>query len=439
MGVTIATHNGSSVAREHNIRNPKVVSKEDHIDTSRCHEIWHDESPRDAYERLFGESVRGYNDKQQRSDRRIKNYYNDVCNDAKKHPVYEMIAGVYGCSERVQKNILRCFVDGWKDRNPNLELIGAYYHADEQGEPHVHIDYVPVAHGYQRGPETQTGLVKALKEQGFVKQGKATAQIQWEARENAYLDSLCREYGLDVEHPREKGRQHVDTALYKATMQLREYTQAVEHADEYDSLVQRIPLVDKVVMDGYVFESLKREVAQYELLRQKEKDLEQRERAMSYRLTDVREREKGVERREIELGSREREAAAIERDADRLIARINELTIQASLAKLDLQLVCSHLHDASRALRYLERMDGGLSLDQARLLNTIIDSGFEKSWSCDTGDIRQRPTGAHMEKSIAAAAGLDISQFPDDEEPVRKRGPVRGRSHAYSHDDDLCR
>ena len=31
MGVTISTHNGSAVAREHNIRNPKVVSKEAHI------------------------------------------------------------------------------------------------------------------------------------------------------------------------------------------------------------------------------------------------------------------------------------------------------------------------------------------------------------------------------------------------------------------------
>ena len=30
--VTIATHNGSHVARQHNLRNPKVIAKEDHID-----------------------------------------------------------------------------------------------------------------------------------------------------------------------------------------------------------------------------------------------------------------------------------------------------------------------------------------------------------------------------------------------------------------------
>lgn len=61
------------------------------------------------------------------------------------------------------------FVSTWQERNPNLELIGAYYHADEQGEPHIHLDYIPVAHGYKRGLETQTGLVKALQEQGFEK------------------------------------------------------------------------------------------------------------------------------------------------------------------------------------------------------------------------------------------------------------------------------
>lgn len=93
------------------------------------------------------------------------------------------------------------FVQGWKERNPNLELIGAYYHADEQGSPHVHLDYIPVAHGYTRGMETQTGLVRALGEIGYQKVGKETAQIQWERSENAELERICRAHGISVEHP----------------------------------------------------------------------------------------------------------------------------------------------------------------------------------------------------------------------------------------------
>lgn len=230
MPVTISTHNGTAVAREHNIRNKKVISKENHIDPNGIHETWIDEPIRQAYERLFGESVQNYNNKQKRADRKISSYYNTICKDKKKHPVYEMIIGVYGksedgspiCSAEQGKAIMQKFVEDWSRRNPNLELIGAYYHADEDGEPHVHLDYVPVAHGYIKGMETQTGLVKALGEQGFEKNGRATAQIQWEKRENDYLTSLCEDVGLTVIHPQIEGRKHIETQTFKLQKQIEE-------------------------------------------------------------------------------------------------------------------------------------------------------------------------------------------------------------------------
>ena len=226
--VTISTHNGSAVHQAHNIRAEKTVSKEEHIDPNGIHETWIHESERHAYHRIFDDSVKAYNEGQTRADRQIKNYYNTVRDDAKKHTSYEMIIGIYGkdengvyqCSEEQGKEIMKAFVDGWKERNPNLELIGAYYHADEQGEPHCHIDYIPVAHGYSRGMETQTGLVKALGEMGFEKVGKATAQIQWEHRENEYLTQLCQERGLEVSHPKQEGREHLATETYKAEKHL---------------------------------------------------------------------------------------------------------------------------------------------------------------------------------------------------------------------------
>lgn len=241
MNVTISTHNGTSVAREHNIRNEKVVSKEKHIDPNGIYEIWLDEPIRQAYERLFGESVRRYNEKQNRVERKIDSYYNTICKDKKKHPVYEMIIGIYGknedgspiCSVEQGKEIMRKFVEEWQERNPNLELIGAYYHADEEGEPHVHLDYVPVAHGYKKGMDTQTGLVKALGEQGFEKQGKATAQIQWEKRENDYLTGLCEAMGLTVEHPQIKGKEHLETQAYKLVKRVEELEQAEKEVTEH--------------------------------------------------------------------------------------------------------------------------------------------------------------------------------------------------------------
>ena len=232
MGVTISTHNGSAVAREHNIRNPKVVSKEAHIKPNGKFEIWHDEKPRDAYNRLFGQALEEYNNKQKRSDRKIKDYYNHICNDKMKHPVYEMIIAVGNRDNTVDEetgySVLRAFYDGWKQRNPNLELIGAYYHADEDGVPHIHIDYVPVATGYVNGMTTQSALVKALGQQGFHKEGKATAQIKWEKRENIELEKLCNSFGIDVEHPLIEGRKHIETERYKFQAQVQADIQEME-------------------------------------------------------------------------------------------------------------------------------------------------------------------------------------------------------------------
>ena len=42
------------------------------------------------------------------------------------------------------------YIEGFEDRNPGLELIGAYIHMEE-ASPHMHFDYIPVAEGYKNG------------------------------------------------------------------------------------------------------------------------------------------------------------------------------------------------------------------------------------------------------------------------------------------------
>lgn len=219
--VTIATHNRSYANRDHNIRG-KSTDNQPHINKDGIHEVWVDEKPRIAYDRLFGESVAEYNARQKRADRQIDDYFTKIVHDRKKNPVYEMIIGVYGdVPEDVGKQIMRDFAEHWKDRNPNLELIGAYYHADEEGQPHVHLDYIPVATGYTRGMKVQNGLAKALEHQGFVKEGKKTAQILWEQSENQVLENICLNYGFEVIHPqKDKGIEHIHTEAYKASMEL---------------------------------------------------------------------------------------------------------------------------------------------------------------------------------------------------------------------------
>ena len=286
--VTISTHNGSQVARQHNLRNPKVIAKEDHIDPNGHFEVWLDEDPKVAYERLFGEAIQAYNAKQTRPDRQITDYYKQICEDSKKKPVYELIIGIYGkkadgtpiCSKNDGRRILRAFTEDWERRNPHLKLCGLYYHCDESvgvnGSQvgHVHIDYIPVGDGFSRGMATQSSLTRALEQQGFVSQGISnTAQIQWEARENQFLASLCAHAGFEVMRGK-GGKEHLDTATYKKVKELQELQERqaalsqeiaeqeqafAELQDSYETLRAQKSL-SQAVMEAYNGEELEIEV-----------------------------------------------------------------------------------------------------------------------------------------------------------------------------------
>lgn len=121
------------------------------------------------------------------------------------HESYEILQQVYG---------------EWKRNYPNLAVVGAYFHADEKGAPHIHIDYVPVAHGYKKGLAVQNGLVKAFGEMGFILKGKDTAQILWQRDLKSRVTELAQERGFKVVEPTVKRKKHVETALYKLEKQV---------------------------------------------------------------------------------------------------------------------------------------------------------------------------------------------------------------------------
>ena len=248
MAYTISTHNGSSVARQHNLRNKKVVSKEEHIDAEGVHKTWLDIKPQDAYKRLFDEARLKYNAEQKEKghpERQINDYYKKICEDKKKHPVYEMIIQIGSYNEHPDpqtcRQILNEFVKSWKDRNHNLALIGAYYHEDE-GTPHVHLDYIPVAFNLDRGMERQTALVKALNQMGYETTGiHDTAQIQWEKDQNKELERLCIARGLEIEHPEIERQEHMKIAEYRQQKRIEELERK-----NAELQAQNEKLVDKV-------------------------------------------------------------------------------------------------------------------------------------------------------------------------------------------------
>ena len=228
MTTTISTHNGSQAHRGHNIRDERAIKNQDHIDRDKGIEIWRDEKVKDAYDRLFGQAVQEYNSKQTRADRKIEDYYKKIHESKQQHTCYEMIVAVGNKENPVapetSKEILREYYENWDERNPNLILIGAYFHPDERGAIHLHADYIPYAK-YEKGLQKRTGLNRALEAQGFEKRGKDTPQIQWQRSENLYLERLCRDRGIEIEHPErdkspEQRRQHEETRIYQANKDL---------------------------------------------------------------------------------------------------------------------------------------------------------------------------------------------------------------------------
>lgn len=280
--VTISTTNGSKVSQPHNIRDPEIVRHEPHIDPNGIHEIWQHETVSDFYERELQPFADGY-DEVARASRRVGNYLDKLTQEAiegeaaneeirqhnlehkakgekperlrpVKKPCYEMIVGIYPqgdleLSEREQRELLYLWFfgdgtpdhPGWKERNPNMCVVGAYYHADEpEAEPHLHIDYVPVGN-FNRGMRRQNSLERALTQQGM-KSGKVagsdgnlvlmTAQEQFQEAENSHLQTICEEASLDVIHPqRGKRSRHLSTAEKKIQTRL---NQAVARLDRLD-------------------------------------------------------------------------------------------------------------------------------------------------------------------------------------------------------------
>ena len=317
MRVTISTHNGAEVRRAHNIRDKRVVEKQVHIDPEGLHETLIDETISHAYHRLFDETVAKYNAIQDRAERRIKNYLAQVEKDAKKHACYEMIIGIYPYKDpktgikdptpdpQIGYEIMRAFVDDWKRRNPNLEIIGAYYHADEIGEqPHVHIDYIPVATGYKKGLEKQSAMRKALEQMGFSKIGKSTAQVIWEARENGHLEMLCKKRGMTVMHIRD-GRKHEDTETYKRRKELEKYEQLEVDAKAADIKATAIPMTGKVVVDKDDLERIEEQAKAYVANRQEIADNRSNKKRNAQKEAVLRKKEQELDQREAEVAKRE--------------------------------------------------------------------------------------------------------------------------------------
>lgn len=195
--------------------NRDFISKNVVPERTSWNRIYMQESLEQAYEKCFGQALMDYNAVQRRKDRRKENYLKEIENSGNKEKTfYENIVQI-GKKEdtpvvdengnlteeaKLAIEILEQYAKTFQERNPNLYLFNCVMHLDE-ATPHLHIDYIPVAHGYKTGMETRNSLTKALQQMGFAKavSKKENETVAWQQRERSYLTDLCREKGIDIE------------------------------------------------------------------------------------------------------------------------------------------------------------------------------------------------------------------------------------------------
>lgn len=168
-----------------------------------------------AYDQIFGDALREYNAKQKRKDRKIDDYLSHIRQSKNNEKVfYENVVqigkrddtGILDTDGNITdeallaREILDEYARTFQERNPNLILFNAVLHMDE-ATPHLHLDYIPVAHGYKTGLSTRNSLSKGLQEMGIepAKGKNDNETMHWQQREREFITGLCRERGLEIE------------------------------------------------------------------------------------------------------------------------------------------------------------------------------------------------------------------------------------------------
>lgn len=179
----------------------------DNVDASRTKNnvtLIH-EDIKQVYHKLFDKALDEYNAKQKRKDRQINSYYEKISRSKQEKLFYEVIVqignkddtGVGSSAAEVATWVLKDYVKMFQHRNPQLYVIGAYIHLDEE-TPHLHLNFVPWVSGCKRGLETKTSLKAALATRGFASECKGNTEWkQWAEAEKDDIALIMRRYGID--------------------------------------------------------------------------------------------------------------------------------------------------------------------------------------------------------------------------------------------------
>ena len=231
------------------------------LNTEYCNE-----KIKDVYHQLFDEALQRYNDKQNRADRKIENYYEKIRSGKQEKPFHEIIIQVGNCDNmnaktsdgELAERILDEYYQDFQKRNPNLKVFSAHLHMDE-ATPHLHIDFVPFTTKSKRGLDTRVSLKQALANQGFTGNSKhETEWSLWVESEKAELAKVMERYGVEWE---QKGthEKHLSVYDYEKKMRSEEVEKLTAESEKLNLKVEELTEKAEALMQ---FESNITEIAE---------------------------------------------------------------------------------------------------------------------------------------------------------------------------------
>lgn len=201
---------------------------------------------KNVYHELFDEAVERYNSKQTRNDRKVKNYYEKICNGKQEKPFHEIVVQIgnkndFGIGKQttgLAEKALDNYVSTFQKRNPYLRVFSAHMHVDET-TPHLHIDFVPFTTRSKRGLDTRVSLKQALANQGFV--GNGREETEWALWVNSEKESLAEsmlKFNIEWEN-QHTSREHLSVLDYKKKERQKEVIQLEEKVDILKNEIER--------------------------------------------------------------------------------------------------------------------------------------------------------------------------------------------------------
>ena len=123
------------------------------------------------------------------------------------------------------KMALEAYYKDFVKRNPNLRVFAATIHMDEEGAPHLHLDYVAFSREGKRGLKVKVSKCAAIAEQlahqGIVIEKKTRFNNPtkiWTANERKAAAVVAEPYGLNVVDQHSEKRGYLPPELFKASV-----------------------------------------------------------------------------------------------------------------------------------------------------------------------------------------------------------------------------